>query len=71
EKDDVGNAGSPFSNTGDSNSSGGGSSKTDSSDKEESGSESGSSSKNSSSTMLAVQPLATLLTSAVALFYLF
>ncbi|KAJ2051566.1 1 3-beta-glucanosyltransferase gel4 [Coemansia sp. RSA 922] len=71
EKDDVGNAGSPSSNTGDSNSSGGGSSKTDSSDKEESGSESGSSSKNSSSTMLAVQPLATLLTSAVALFYLF
>ncbi|KAJ2440733.1 40S ribosomal protein S27, partial [Coemansia sp. RSA 2424] len=69
EKDDIGNTGSPSSSTGDnnsSNSSNGGSSNTD----EESESKSDTS-KDSSVAMVSVQPLATVLASAVALFYLF
>ncbi|KAJ2403863.1 1 3-beta-glucanosyltransferase gel4 [Coemansia sp. IMI 209128] len=70
EKDDIGNVGSPSTNTGDDKSTSGGSSKTDS-EKEKEDEESETTSSKNSSALLSVQPVATLLASAVALFYLF
>ncbi|KAJ2909766.1 1 3-beta-glucanosyltransferase gel4 [Coemansia aciculifera] len=66
EKDDIGNTGSPATNTGDNNSN---NSSTSGSDKESEHDKDASSKK--SAAMLSAQPLATMLASAVALFYLF